>query len=155
MVAGGRGWDTTVDGVVAALPKDLEVLLPGYLPLELLAGFLGGADVVAYPSSAEGFGLPVLEAMACGAAVLTTRFLALPEVGGDAVEYTVPTPRGSRRRWGSCSPGPSGVRSSPRGARQGGDVHLGRVCRAAPAHLRPGGGLMPRRARPGPRGRAV
>lgn len=94
VVAGGRGWDITVDDVVAALPGDLEVLLPGYLPLGLLAGFLGGADVVAYPSSAEGFGLPVLEAMACGTAVLTTRFLALPEVGGDAVEYAAPTAEG-------------------------------------------------------------
>ena len=38
----------------------------------------------------EGFGLPVLEAMACGAAVLTTRELSLPEVGGDAVAYCEP-----------------------------------------------------------------
>jgi glycosyltransferase involved in cell wall biosynthesis len=88
VLAGGRGWDDRVDDVVARVPAPLEVLLPGYLPLELLAGFLGGAQVVAYPSLGEGFGLPVLEAMACGAAVLTTDRLALPEVGGDAVEYT-------------------------------------------------------------------
>jgi glycosyltransferase involved in cell wall biosynthesis len=43
--------------------------------------------VLAYPSLGEGFGLPVLEAMSCGAAVLTTRELSLPEVGGDAVAY--------------------------------------------------------------------
>ncbi len=59
----------------------------GYLPLAELSGFLGGAAVVAYPSLGEGFGLPVLEAMAAGAAVLTTRRLSLPEVGGDAVAY--------------------------------------------------------------------
>jgi glycosyltransferase involved in cell wall biosynthesis len=94
VVAGGRGWDTGVDQALAAVPAHLEVLLPGYLPLDLLAGFLGGAEVVAYPSLAEGFGLPVLEAMACGAPVLTTRSLALPEVGGDAVEYTEPTAAG-------------------------------------------------------------
>ncbi|WP_116453406.1 glycosyltransferase family 4 protein [Blastococcus litoris] len=94
VVAGGRGWDDSVDAVVAAVPPELEVLLPGYLPLDLLTGFLGGAEVVAYPSSAEGFGLPVLEAMACGAPVLTTRALALPEVGGDAVEYAEPTAEG-------------------------------------------------------------
>ena len=94
VVAGGRGWDTGVDEALAAVPEHLEVLQPGYLPLGLLAGFLGGADVVAYPSLAEGFGLPVLEAMACGAPVLTTRSLALPEVGGDAVEYTEPTAAG-------------------------------------------------------------
>jgi glycosyltransferase involved in cell wall biosynthesis len=94
VLAGGRGWDERVDGVVAAVPAHLEVVLPGYLPLELLAGFLGGAEVVAYPSLGEGFGLPVLEAMACGAPVLTTELLALPEVGGDAVEYTEPSAAG-------------------------------------------------------------
>ena len=91
VIAGGRGWDSRVDEVVAAVPSHLEVLLPGYLPLEMLAGFLGGADVIAYPSTGEGFGLPVLEAMACGAPVVTTTSLALPEVGGDAVAYTDPT----------------------------------------------------------------
>ena len=55
-----------------------------------LPGYLGGAMVVAYPSHGEGFGLPVLEAMACGAPVLTTNRLSLPEVGGDAVAYTEP-----------------------------------------------------------------
>ena len=45
---------------------------------------------MAYPSLGEGFGLPVLEAMSCGAAVLTTPRLALPEVGGEAVAYTEP-----------------------------------------------------------------
>jgi glycosyltransferase involved in cell wall biosynthesis len=90
VLAGGRGWDTTVDAALAAVPAHLEVLAPGYLPLDQLSGFLGGAEVVAYPSSGEGFGLPVLEAMACGAAVLTTPFLALPEVGGEAVAYSSP-----------------------------------------------------------------
>lgn len=94
VIAGGRGWDSRIDDALAGVPEELEVHMPGYLPLGLLAGFLGGADVVAYPSLAEGFGLPVLEAMACGAAVLTTRSLALPEVGGDAVAYTEPTADG-------------------------------------------------------------
>lgn len=87
VLAGGRGWDEDVDPAVAAVPAGLTVLRPGYLPLEDLAGLLGGATVVAYPSLGEGFGLPVLEAMACGAPVLTTRELSLPEVGGDAVAY--------------------------------------------------------------------
>lgn len=87
VLAGGRGWDEEVEPAIAAVPDRLTVLRPGYLPLDELAAFLSGAQVVAYPSLGEGFGLPVLEAMACGAAVLTTRELSLPEVGGDAVAY--------------------------------------------------------------------
>ena len=89
VLAGGRGWDSELDAVVASLPDGgPRVVRPGYLPVDDLAGYLGGAAVVAYPSLGEGFGLPVLEAMACGAAVLTSRELSLPEVGGDAVAYT-------------------------------------------------------------------
>jgi glycosyltransferase involved in cell wall biosynthesis len=94
VIAGGRGWDTRIDEALAGVPEHLEVKVPGYLPLDMLKGFLGGAEVIAYPSMAEGFGLPVLEAMACGAPVLTTTSLALPEVGGDAVAYTDPTAAG-------------------------------------------------------------
>jgi len=85
LIAGARGWehDPLTDG------EDGPRLL-GFLPLESLPAFLGGAEIVCYPSLGEGFGLPVLEAMACGAPVLTTPRLALPEVGGDAVAYTEP-----------------------------------------------------------------
>ena len=87
VLAGGPGWDDQVGLAVAAVPGHLTVRLTGYLPIGDLSGFMSGAEVIAYPSLGEGFGLPVLEAMACGAAVLTTRELSLPEVGGDAVEY--------------------------------------------------------------------
>jgi glycosyltransferase involved in cell wall biosynthesis len=87
VLAGGRGWDGALDGAIARVPPELRVLRPGFVPDDLAAGLLGGAEVFAYPSLGEGFGLPVLEAMACAVPVLTTRMLALPEVGGDAVEY--------------------------------------------------------------------
>ncbi|MCA1713207.1 MAG: glycosyltransferase family 4 protein [Actinobacteria bacterium] len=92
VLAGGAGWDDQIDGAIAEVPSHLRVLRPGYLRFTDLPGFLGGALVVAYPSHGEGFGLPVLEAMACGAPVLTTPRLSLPEVGGDAVAYTEPDP---------------------------------------------------------------
>ncbi|TAL16411.1 MAG: glycosyltransferase family 1 protein [Frankiales bacterium] len=92
VLAGGSGWDDTIDATMAEVPSHLRVLRPGYLRFSDLPGYLGGATLVAYPSHGEGFGLPVLEAMACGAPVLTTNRLSLPEVGGDAVAYTEPDP---------------------------------------------------------------
>ena len=88
VIAGGQGHDDEIDRAVAEVPTHLRLLRPGYLRYADLPGFLGGALVAAYPSYGEGFGLPVLEAMACAAPVLTTPRLSLPEVGGDAVSYT-------------------------------------------------------------------
>lgn len=88
VVAGGSGHDDDIDAAIAEVPSPLRLLRPGYLRYADLPGYLGGAVVVAYPSHGEGFGLPVLEAMACGAPVLTTPRLSLPEVGGEAVAYT-------------------------------------------------------------------
>ncbi len=85
---GARGWETELDALIA--PDDDDVVRLGYVGKDDLRAWLGGALVVAYPSLGEGFGLPVAEAMACGAVVLTTRLLALPEVGGDAVAYCEP-----------------------------------------------------------------
>ncbi|WP_253259952.1 glycosyltransferase family 4 protein [Subtercola boreus] len=89
LIAGGAGWDETVAGTVSeALEAGFDIRMLGYLPLEKVRSLLGGSLLTAYPSLGEGFGLPVLEAMACGSCVLTTRRLSLPEVGGAAVSYT-------------------------------------------------------------------
>jgi glycosyltransferase involved in cell wall biosynthesis len=90
VLAGGSGWSEEVDQAVAQVPAGLHLVRPGYLHFNDLPGYFGGALVVAFPSTGEGFGLPALEAMACGAPVLTTHRTALPEVGGDAVAYTEP-----------------------------------------------------------------
>ncbi|WP_423918426.1 glycosyltransferase family 4 protein [Frigoribacterium sp. 2-23] len=92
LVAGGLGWDESAVHILRAAGDvpgaGLRYL--GYLPLDQLSAFLGGSELVVYPSTGEGFGLPVLEAMASGGAVLTTRRLALPEVAGDAAAYSEP-----------------------------------------------------------------
>jgi len=90
VVAGARGWDADAGRLLDELGVEQGVHEVGYLDFSALPALLGGAEIFAYPSSAEGFGLPVLEAMASGAVVLTTGRSALPEVGGDAVEYAEP-----------------------------------------------------------------
>ena len=58
--------------------------MPGYLPADDLRRLYSYADLFVYPSLYEGFGLPPLEAMACGAPVITSNTSSFPEVVGDA-----------------------------------------------------------------------
>ncbi len=67
---------------LAALPAG--VIAVGYVPDEFLPALYCGAQCFVFPSLYEGFGLPLLEAMACGVPVLTSRVTSLPEVAGDA-----------------------------------------------------------------------
>jgi glycosyltransferase involved in cell wall biosynthesis len=67
-----------------------RVHILGAQPNEMLRDLYCGATVMAYPSIYEGFGLPILEAMACGTAVITSRLSSMPEVGGDAAVYVDP-----------------------------------------------------------------
>lgn len=89
-ISGSRGWDSEAGALLDASTPAAGVTELGYLPVDELRSLLGGATVVVYPSLGEGFGLPVLEAMATGGTVLTTRRLSIPEVGGDAVAYAEP-----------------------------------------------------------------
>jgi glycosyltransferase involved in cell wall biosynthesis len=65
------------------LPQTEGVVLTGWVGDETLPGLLAAADVFAYPSLYEGFGLPPLEAMAAGTASLVGNYSAAPEVVGD------------------------------------------------------------------------
>jgi glycosyltransferase involved in cell wall biosynthesis len=66
------------------------VILPGYVPDEDLPAMLGGATALVLASLYEGFGLPILEAMACGAPVVCSSVSSMPELGGDAARYFDP-----------------------------------------------------------------
>jgi glycosyltransferase involved in cell wall biosynthesis len=85
VLAGGRGW--LYDEIAAEIERlELQdkVVLPGYVADETLGFWYNAASVLAYPSLYEGFGLPVIEAMACGTPVVTSTASSLPEAAGDA-----------------------------------------------------------------------
>jgi glycosyltransferase involved in cell wall biosynthesis len=91
VVVGSRGW--LYDGLfrrVEELDAGQEVLFPGYVPTVDLPAVYGAARLAVVPSVYEGFGLPVLEAMACGIPVVSSGVSSLPEVGGEAACYFDP-----------------------------------------------------------------
>lgn len=85
VIAGASGWKTgPVRAAYAASPVRERIRFIGYVPDADLPAAYAGADLLAYPSLHEGFGLPPLEAMACGTPVLTSNTTALAEVAGPA-----------------------------------------------------------------------
>lgn len=92
VLVGGRGWK---DQRLAALLSGSNSVVPlGYVPDEQLAPLYSGADVFIFPSVYEGFGMPVAEARACGATVVTSDTPELREAGGEDVIYVAPTTEG-------------------------------------------------------------
>jgi glycosyltransferase involved in cell wall biosynthesis len=85
VIAGAKGWFyEQIFARVADLGLADDVLFPGFVPEEELPWWYGAAGLFVYPSLFEGFGLPVLEALACGTPVITSTASSLPEVAGDA-----------------------------------------------------------------------
>ncbi len=76
----------------AARSKGLEkrIFIVGYVDDETLARLYSGATALVYPSLYEGFGLPILEAMACGCPVICSNVSSMPEVAGDAARLIDP-----------------------------------------------------------------
>jgi glycosyltransferase involved in cell wall biosynthesis len=84
VLVGMNGWRTSaLELQIAPLVSAGEVRQIGYLPREDLAMVIAGALTLIYPSIYEGFGLPPLEAMACGVPVISSEVSSLPEVIGD------------------------------------------------------------------------
>jgi glycosyltransferase involved in cell wall biosynthesis len=87
VLVGPPGWGATLD--IAGLPPD-TIRTPGYLAEEDLARVVAGAAALVVPSWYEGFGLPALEALACGTPVVASDLPAHREVLGDQAELTPP-----------------------------------------------------------------
>jgi glycosyltransferase involved in cell wall biosynthesis len=80
VLAGGKGWD--YDDIFAAVRSD-TVHFPGYISQDELPLWYNAATALVYPSIFEGWGLPVVEAMACGCPTLVSNVSSLPEAAGD------------------------------------------------------------------------
>lgn len=88
ILAGGKGWFyDKIFQLVTELDLADDILFPGFIPDEALPLWYGAATAFIYPSYFEGFGLPVLEAMACGTPVLCSDIAPLREVAGDCALY--------------------------------------------------------------------
>jgi glycosyltransferase involved in cell wall biosynthesis len=85
VIAGGKGWlDNPIYETVQQTGMEQYVHFIGFVDDEDLPALYSAAECFAFPSLYEGFGLPVLEAMACGTPVVTSNVSSLPEVAGDA-----------------------------------------------------------------------
>jgi glycosyltransferase involved in cell wall biosynthesis len=92
LVAGKWGWEyDELKRAAASARASARIRFLGYVPEERLRALLAGATAMAYPSLLEGFGLPVLEAMAAGVPVLTSDREPMRSVAGDAAVLVDPT----------------------------------------------------------------
>lgn len=90
VLVGGRGWHTAAIVSALAKLKDRQLINLGYVPQLDLPKIVAAATLMAYPSFYEGFGMPVLEAMAVGTPVLTSNCASMPEVSGGAAVLVDP-----------------------------------------------------------------
>lgn len=88
LIVGGKGWKYhSFHDTLVSHPFKSDIHLMGYVDKMDLPALYTQSLALIYPSIYEGFGLPVLEAMACGAAVICSNRSSLPEVGGNAALY--------------------------------------------------------------------
>lgn len=85
LVLGGSGWKNS-EVIEFARQQNMlkDIIFPGFIPRKDVIGLLNLAELFVFPSFFEGFGMPNLEAMACGCPVITSNAFAIPEIVGDA-----------------------------------------------------------------------
>lgn len=91
VIAGGLGWKyEKLLHRISSHPVSDRISLTGFVREEDLPALLSMAEFLVYPSLLEGFGLPILEAMACGTPVMTSDVSSMPEIAGDAAYLVSP-----------------------------------------------------------------
>jgi glycosyltransferase involved in cell wall biosynthesis len=91
VIVGSKGWlYDEIEETIHALRLDGRVNLTGFVKDQDLPYLYSAAEVFAFPSLYEGFGIPVLEAMGCGTPVVTSSVSSMPEVAGDAALLVSP-----------------------------------------------------------------
>jgi len=91
VIIGKKGWKyQNIFSTISELKLSERTKVIGYVSIEDLPPFYCGAEIFVFPSLYEGFGLPLLEAMACGVPVVSSNASCLPEIGGDACLYFAP-----------------------------------------------------------------
>jgi glycosyltransferase involved in cell wall biosynthesis len=91
VIAGGNYWNyEALQKAIETVPDKNEIIFTGRLSEEELFQVTGAALALTYVPYFEGFGIPIVEAMACDIPVLTSNITAMPEVGGDAALYVDP-----------------------------------------------------------------
>ena len=88
ILSGFKGWNNSE--IMHIIKQNKNIIYLGYLTEDDLVKVYNLATIFVYPSLYEGFGLPILEAMACNTPVITSNISSMPEVGGDAVIYCDP-----------------------------------------------------------------
>jgi glycosyltransferase involved in cell wall biosynthesis len=90
VIAGGKGWLNSDLNALIESQSSNQVRRIGYVDEQDLPALYSAAAAFVYPSKYEGFGLPILEAMSCGAPVITSNTSSMPEISGDAALYFDP-----------------------------------------------------------------
>jgi len=96
IIVGGEGWkNREFLEMVSKHPLKTQIHMPGYLPRRQLLSYYRNAICLMFPSLYEGFGLPILEAMSCGAPVITSNVSSMKEVAGSAALLVNPYDTGA------------------------------------------------------------